>query len=76
MKEIKKIIILFFWAVGVAIGQQEFEIGEAYFKQGEFDKAAAVYKKLAGNKQQANAIHEHYFVSLLKLKDFANAEKF
>jgi tetratricopeptide (TPR) repeat protein len=67
-------IYILFLAVG-AFGQ-ELDLADAYFKQGEYEKAAEYYKKLSGNKDQARLIHDNYLSTLYKLKDYDTADKY
>jgi tetratricopeptide (TPR) repeat protein len=67
-------IYILFLAVG-AFGQ-ELDLADAYFKQGEYEKAAEYYKKLSGNKDQARLIHDNYLSTLYKLKDYDAADKY
>lgn len=55
---------------------QDIDLANAYYKQGEFDKAAELYKKLSNNKDIARQIYPNYLNTLYKLKDFSTAEKF
>jgi tetratricopeptide (TPR) repeat protein len=62
--------------VSASIFAQDIEIANIYFKQGEYDKAAELYKKISSNKDQARIIHNDYLNTLIRLKDFQSAEKF
>jgi tetratricopeptide (TPR) repeat protein len=55
---------------------QDLELANAYYKQGEYDKAVEIFKKLSTNKTQALQIHNFYLNALYKLKDYEQAEKF
>ena len=55
---------------------QEAELGLEYMKAGDYDKAKIVFQKLAKNKENAKLIHKSYLQTLIKLKDFEEAEKF
>ena len=55
---------------------QDIDLANAYYKQGEFDKAAELYEKLSNNKDIARQIYPNYLNTLYKLKDFITAEKF
>ncbi len=72
---IKKTIIIILLAAG-SLYAQDLELATAYFRQAEYDKAAELFKKIAGNKDQARIIHNDYLATLYKLKDIATAEKF
>lgn len=60
----------------VSAFSQELDLATSYFRQGEYDKAAELYKKLSVNKDQSRIIHNDYLATMIKLKDFASAEKF
>ncbi len=78
----KNFIITTFLFLFVALGMswaqqnQNLELAFAYSKQGEYDKAAEIYKKLATDKNFAALIHYDYINVLFKLKDYDTAEKF
>jgi tetratricopeptide (TPR) repeat protein len=73
--KIKKII--FIWlTLCFSVAAQEMDMANTYYKQGEYDKAAEIYRKLSNNKDQARLIHNEYLATMIKLKDIASAEKF
>jgi tetratricopeptide (TPR) repeat protein len=55
---------------------QNLDMAYAYFKQGEYDKAAEIYKKLGEDKKMAALVHNDYVATLMKLRDYDTAEKF
>ncbi len=55
---------------------QETELGMEYMKAGEYEKAKSIFQKLAKNKEIAKVIHKPYLQTLIKLKEFDEAEKF
>ncbi|MCD8540096.1 MAG: hypothetical protein LRY55_10250 [Leadbetterella sp.] len=55
---------------------QELELAYTYYRQGEYDKAAEIYKKLSEDKKFASLIHMDYVAVLFKLRDYDTAEKF
>ena len=55
---------------------QEAELGMEYMKAGEYEKAKTVFQKLVKNKETAKVIHKPYLQTLIKLKEFDEAEKF
>lgn len=55
---------------------QDLELAYTYYKQGEYDKAAEIYKKLSDDKKYASLIHMDYVAVLFKLRDYDTAEKF
>ena len=73
----KQILITFILILGsVYVFSQDLDLANAYYKQGEFDKAAELYKKLSNNKDIARQMYPNYLNTLYKLKDFNTAEKF
>lgn len=70
-----KTIIIFFLTAAAVMGQ-DVDLANAYFKQGEYDKANELYKKISKDKDQARIIHNNYLLSLQKVKDFEEADKF
>jgi tetratricopeptide (TPR) repeat protein len=73
--KIRKIIFLLLLAC-VSAFSQELDLATSYFRQGEYEKAAEIYKKLSVNKDQSRIIHNDYLATMTKLKDFTSAEKF
>jgi hypothetical protein len=75
---IGKTIKITFILIGLAAfaHAQDSELADAFYKQGEYDKAAELYKKVSGNKDQARQIHNNFLNTLYKLKDYKTAEKF
>ena len=55
---------------------QETELGMEYMKAGEYEKAKLIFQKLVKNKETAKIIHKPYLQTLIKLKEFDEAEKF
>jgi len=55
---------------------QETELGMEYMKAGEYEKAKLIFHKLAKNKETAKVIHKPYLQTLIRLKEFDEAEKF
>lgn len=55
---------------------QDAELGMEYMKAGEYEKAKTLFQKLAKNKETAKVIHKPYLQTLIKLKEFEDAEKF
>lgn len=54
----------------------DLELAHTYYRQGEYDKAAEIYKKLSTERNYAALIHYDYVATLFKLKDYVTAEKF
>ncbi|MBX2951552.1 MAG: tetratricopeptide repeat protein [Leadbetterella sp.] len=76
LRHILKTVILVLLAFGYSYGQEEQELAYIYYKQGEYDKAAEIYKKLSTDKRFASVIHAEYVAVLFKLRDYDTAEKF
>jgi tetratricopeptide (TPR) repeat protein len=73
--KIRKIIFLLLVNLSWVFAQ-ELELANSYFKQGEYDKATEIFKKLSLDKSKARLIHENYLSTMIKLKDFDGANKF
>ena len=56
--------------------QQEVRLADEYYQKGEFDKARAVYQKLARNNETSGRIHKNYLETLKTLQVWDEAEKF
>ncbi len=70
-----KTIIIILISAAAALAQDT-ELANAYFKQGEYEKANELYKKISKDKDQSKIIHNNYLLSLQKVKDYDEAEKF
>jgi tetratricopeptide (TPR) repeat protein len=80
--------IIRYITTGVAVGsgvltfetaqaqQQEIRLADEYFQKGEYDKAKAVYQKLARNNETSSRIHKNYLETLKNLQAWDEAEKF
>lgn len=55
---------------------QDTDLGMEYMKAGEYEKAKTIFQKLAKNKEIAKVIHKPYLQTLIKLKEWEDAEKF
>ena len=70
-------LLFFFFATSLAANAQNTSTDEAlafqYYQNGEYDKAVVIYKKLFEKK--SISIYDQYYNSLLRLKDFDQAEK-
>ncbi len=75
---IKKFLLIIIFVLGcwISTKAQDLELAYTYFKQGEYDKAAELYKKLSTDKKHAALIHHNYVETLFKLRDYTTAEKF
>ncbi|MCS7017953.1 MAG: tetratricopeptide repeat protein [Cytophagales bacterium] len=79
VNNIKRILLLLFLGVGWAIclqAQDEIELANEYYMNGEFDKAISIYSKLVRNKQYVYEVHKNYLDALLKLQQLDEAEKY
>lgn len=54
---------------------QDAKLAIQYFREGEFEQAAATYKKLYERDERNDYYFERYIESLLALEDYDNAEK-
>ena len=72
-------IIVALLFIGINNAGAQVNIDEAlaaqYYQSGEFDKAAALYKKLLDKNPSSVFYYDSYFNSLLGLKDYNTAEK-
>lgn len=55
---------------------QEAELGMEYMKAGEYEKAKSVFQKLLKNKEIVKVIYKPYLQTLIKLREFDEAERF
>ena len=55
---------------------QEAELGMEYMKAGEYEKAKSVFQKLLKNKDILKVIHKPYLQTLIRLREFDEAERF
>ncbi len=55
---------------------QDAQLGIEYLKSGEYEKAKTIFQKLAKNKETAKDIYKPYLETLVKLKEWDEAEKF
>lgn len=75
LRHILKLIFVLLVSFSFCNGQ-ELELAYTYYRQGEYDKAAEIYKKLSEDKKFASLIHMDYVAVLFKLRDYDTAEKF
>ncbi|WP_448520689.1 tetratricopeptide repeat protein [Rhodoflexus sp.] len=59
-----------------AQGQNDVDLANEYYSNGEFDKAATIYAQLVRNKQYVYEVHKNYLDALLKLQQLDEAEKY
>lgn len=67
---------IFLWCFAASVFGQDINLADAYYKQGEYEKAADLYSRLASNKDVARQLHANYITTLIKLKNYDEAEKF
>ena len=59
----------------VGLSAQDTRLASQYYNSGEYEKAAAVYKKLYDKQPTSHYYFEQYVQSLLAMEDYGNAEK-
>lgn len=55
---------------------KEIALGDEYFSQGEWEKAASVYEKITKDPTRVEKVHRQYFQCLIKLNELKTAEKY
>lgn len=73
------IYILFFTSITVSLFGQDnndIQLANEYYGQGEYDKAEELYEDLAKNWNNIPLIHNNYFFLLLETTAFNDAEKY
>ncbi|BDS14526.1 tetratricopeptide repeat protein [Aureispira anguillae] len=72
-------IRLFLFSIALLIANQTLaqtaSLARKYFSDGEFEKAAALYKELHERNRANDYFFERYFVTLLELEDYKESEK-
>ncbi len=68
-------MLVFLALSAVAQGNLDETIAAEYLRQGAFDKAAIVYKRLYENNPKNNFYYESYFNAMIQIKDYKNLEK-
>ncbi|MCS6967577.1 MAG: tetratricopeptide repeat protein [Cytophagales bacterium] len=74
-----KFWVVLVWLLGVTsivAAQDEMELANEYYSSGEYDKAVAIYSRLARNKQNTYDIHRNYIDALIKLQQLEEAERY
>ncbi|MCC5944076.1 MAG: tetratricopeptide repeat protein [Bernardetiaceae bacterium] len=66
----------FFISASLSAQQEDFMLAEQYYKSEEYEKALALYEKLAQNGRYQSAIHSHYLDVMLRLEQNKEAEKY
>jgi tetratricopeptide (TPR) repeat protein len=67
------IVLVFF--IQTASQAQSASLARKYFSDGEFEKAASLYKELHERNRSNDYFFERYFLTLLELEDYKEAEK-
>ena len=60
----------------IAQGNDPVQIAEAYYNQGQFEKAERLFRKLARDKQYTPTIHKSYLKLMLSMEHYGAAEKY
>lgn len=74
MRGLFSIILVIAWSAVSLMGQQDAKLASHYYKAGEYEKSAALYKKLAEQKGFNEYYFNQYIESLLALEDYETAE--
>jgi len=72
---VRTLFIVIFVFVGICLSGQESKLAQQYFRDGEYEKSAQLYKKLYEKKNYNDYYFKYYFNSLLNLGDYKAAEK-
>ncbi len=72
----KKIFLLGLMLFSIGAFAQDADLGMEYMKAGEYEKAKTIFQKIAKNKEMVKSIHKPYLQTLIKLKEYEEAEKF
>jgi len=80
MQIFQKSLFLIFSIVFISLSfaqnqDQNFELAEQYFNEGELEKALSIYEKLAEDDVYLDRVYKHYLICLDKTKDYKTAEK-
>ncbi|MGL1884889.1 MAG: hypothetical protein OCD76_00130 [Reichenbachiella sp.] len=75
MKRLLYLIILFS-NIALAQTNQEIQLANEYYIQGDYEKARGIYEQLINNKKNIPGIHNNYFNLLLSTNDYKSAEKY
>jgi tetratricopeptide (TPR) repeat protein len=80
MRKAFKFILLFAWIGRISsvtfAQQQDIKLADEYFQQNQYEKAKAIYQKLAKEEAIAGQIHKKYLQTLNYLREWSEAEKF
>lgn len=70
-------LCLFLWCASLtAQNNENIQLANEYYGQGEYEKARTLYEELARNPTNIPLIHNNYFFLLLETADFRAAEKY
>lgn len=72
----KALCLCFVLMCSFEVFSQDTQLGVEYLKAGEYEKARTIFQKLAKNKETAKDIYKPYLETLIKLKNWDEAEKF
>lgn len=72
----KALCLCFVLMCSFEVFSQETQLGVEYLKAGEYEKARTIFQKLVKNKETAKDIYKPYLETLIKLKNWDEAEKF
>jgi len=72
---IKSLCIFILLFISFVTYGQESKLAQQYFKDGEYEKAAVLYKKLYEKNNRNDYYFRNYFKSLLNLAEYEEAEK-
>ncbi|MCS6820676.1 MAG: tetratricopeptide repeat protein [Microscillaceae bacterium] len=75
MKKLLCLFCLAFAKMYLFAQTQDVELAEQYFTQNEFEKALAMYEKVAKYPQHLASIYKNYLATLIQLKQWKEAEK-
>ena len=73
MKSVSVLLFLFFLAF--AASAQDAKLAQQYYNDGEFEKAAYVYKKLYENQNNNEYYFNRYLTCLMAVEQFDEAEE-
>lgn len=73
----QKLLVLIVLVIGLtaSLHSQETKLASQYFQNGEYEKAAALYKKINDKTNGSNYYFNYYIKSLVAMKDIDSAEK-
>ncbi|MEP2773602.1 MAG: tetratricopeptide repeat protein [Fulvivirga sp.] len=75
----KKFLFAFFLFLTTSVfaqQNQDVQLANEYYGQGEYDKAKNLYDELANNLENIPLIHNNYFFLLMELDEYDQAEKY